>query len=66
MARFKAQKMSIFSKNKVFKISYKLMNNFKNGLGEKPQIASTRSGTTHSTGFFPALNLKTEKKSFRP
>ena len=32
---------------------------------EWPHFASRSSGTSHSIGFFIALNLKTEKKSFR-
>ena len=32
---------------------------------EWPHFASRSSGTSHSIGFFPELNLKTEKKSFR-
>ena len=63
MAHFKARNWH-FSRKKVFLIPHKLMNNFKNGL-EKLQIAPRRSGTSHSTSFFPGLNLKMEKKSFR-
>ena len=54
----------LFNKKTPSPLIFEKMTKFQKGL-EWPHFASRSSGTSHSTGFFPVLNLKTGKKSFR-